>query len=359
MVFCEEVQSVATNSSIIPAHCLSFYEQSLFLAEFAEAETNSLFESLGIEELAVFESTGELVVYEGARFDEFKKSAIATFQKIWGAIKGFFEKITKWFNEQKAKTVEAVNKFKAELAEKAKENRVKFTDKVTDDLIDTLDKDKVYMKINDYAGLKGMIEEFVKGQSEITNKIDSELSKIQIGAEDKREQIREKEENIMKDIIAKISGVKDAGTVQDAIKKIKEDCFGGEVEVKAAWIKANKKDISDVIQEGFYLGALKVAYNKSKAEIDKIIKDLKSAKEGEAEVISSKIRLYKKSISCYHSCVSAVMDVYRRRYSQYRSVFLTVIFRGNTKKTSEEKTDVKESAVTTQEDLVNEAFNWN
>lgn len=369
VVFCEEVQNAGTNNTIIPAHCLSFYEQSLYIAEFAQEEMNKLFESAGIEELAVFESTGCEIVYEGARFEELKKTVVSIFVKIWEAAKKMFANITYAFKMGQNKLDEGITKLHAKINEEVGNRAVKKTKELTPEILKALEGLKTtegnpitFGKIHSYdKNLNDKIKKFSDGQESIRSKIDSEIDKIQIGEEDTKQVIEEKKEQIMKMIIPMISTIDNAENLEFAIGEIKK-WRGEQIDVDAAWIKAHVNDINEITKNGYYLADIKLAYNKFKSDIDKVIKELKTSKEGEAELMMAKAKLYQKSITCYKSCVAAVMDINRSRFNDYRGILFAALFRGqkaiNKAKADTDK-DVKEStSVTTQEDLVNEAFNW-
>ena len=99
---------------------------------------NKLFESAGIEELAVFESTGCEIVYEGARFEELKKTVVSIFVKIWEAAKKMFANITYAFKMGQNKLNEGITKLNAKLSEEVGNKAAKKAEKLTPEILEAL-----------------------------------------------------------------------------------------------------------------------------------------------------------------------------------------------------------------------------
>ena len=83
-------------------------ESAVFVGSLCEEAYTDLMESIGLEELVVYESTGSEIVYEDGNGNETSKGAelknkiTGFFKKIWDGIKAMFEKAIKWFQEKLA-----------------------------------------------------------------------------------------------------------------------------------------------------------------------------------------------------------------------------------------------------------------
>ena len=77
-----DLLNVKADMSVIPAYSMSFAENALFVAEAVEKDFNTLFQNIGIQELAVFESTGVQVVYENEKLDKLLNEWSANKQTI-------------------------------------------------------------------------------------------------------------------------------------------------------------------------------------------------------------------------------------------------------------------------------------
>ena len=82
---------------IIPSYAMNFSESALFVCESMERSYNSLFQGIGINELAYYEENGTLIDYctEAEEQKSLKEKVKEFFTKLWGAIKGFFEDVLK------------------------------------------------------------------------------------------------------------------------------------------------------------------------------------------------------------------------------------------------------------------------
>ena len=99
----EDLLKVEADMSVIPAHTLTFSENALYVAEAIERDFNEMIKNIGINELAVYESTGMQIVYEGEKLKSFKEAIIKFFQEMWKKIKAAFEAVMVKFNELRKK----------------------------------------------------------------------------------------------------------------------------------------------------------------------------------------------------------------------------------------------------------------
>lgn len=330
----ENLGEVATNHSVIPNTCLTFAEQSLYVAEFAEENFNKLFESVGIDELAVFESTGSLVVYEGAKLQAFKDAASSLFKKIWGTIKSAYEKVLAWFEEKRK---ESVKNFVA----------------LTAADVSALDAEKVYGKTHEFT--IDAADDFVSNAQAIREDAISEYNKIingNIGTSDSQgEKAKEVQEKYAKMIPGKIAGLSSDTDSSDVTKKLHNLLLGEEVSAKKEWIRSHIGDMTAVVLKGNSKNDIKKSYTAEKKNIDKVIGDLKKMDDKHMVVAKYEIGTLKSIITHLHTAMSVKMDICKRRYGEYRNI-LAKVYAAKKKSTNES------FSYTDQQDLVNQAFNW-
>jgi hypothetical protein len=81
----------------------------------SEENYNRIIQAVGIEELAVFESTGAEMVYEGSTMGGFIEKAKQLFINMWEKIKGVFKKFFAMFDSFVSSDKDFVNKYKKHL----------------------------------------------------------------------------------------------------------------------------------------------------------------------------------------------------------------------------------------------------
>lgn len=348
------MRECATNTSVIPSWVESFSEQSLFVAEFAESEYTKLMESVGVNELAVFESTGTFIVYEGSTFQTFKDKVLGMLKNIAGAIKGAYDKVLKYFSDK-------ANEFKNKVLTK-QFGGVKDID------FTKISKDAKLGKMHEFAtdDFVGKIEEYAAN----ANKESSDLEKTaefnhtintdsgNLGADSKgtSDELVSKLKDINEKLIKNISGI-EAKSVTEMTKEVHKQLLGKEVDVTVDWLEKNKSGLlNELTSAASTKKSISEEYKNEKKNINDVIKKINGLKDGrnDAKVLAKYVQAEKDVISVLHGCYSATMDVFKTRYSEYRNVFARAM--------RAQKKSVKESAgffaETTQEDLVSEAFNW-
>lgn len=80
-----------------------------------EANYTTIMKSIGISELAVYESTGAEMIYEGANIKGFFAKIKEFFHKLWNKIKGMFKKFFALIGSYTMKDKDFVNKYKKDL----------------------------------------------------------------------------------------------------------------------------------------------------------------------------------------------------------------------------------------------------
>lgn len=328
MVFENLNTVIETDRSAIPAGCLSFTEQALYVAEATETEFNKLFESVGIDELAVFESTGTEVVYEGAKLDEFKNKAINLFKGIWAKIKHAYELITDKFKEM------------------TYGNKKNFS-KVSAADLNKLDSEMTFGKTHHFnfggSNARERADKLVKDIKDIFDLNRTSDEKLEIS------EFQDK-------IVSEISGT-DKTSIKEAKTELSKKLIGDEFEVDLSWVKKNLDSLQITVFNP-PTNNIKSSFNDEKKLIDNIIKEIKGFKSEDVNSAKTSIGLLKDVESTLHTCMSAEMDVLKRKYGEYRNVFTKVYLA--TKKASKAKkvTESVEDVVTSQQDLVESCFDW-
>ena len=95
------------------------YENPFEAASYIVAETennyNSIIKAMALDELAVYEATGQEMVYEAANFKAFFGKIKELFKKLWEKIKGMFQKFFAKINSLAMKDKDFVKKYAAAL----------------------------------------------------------------------------------------------------------------------------------------------------------------------------------------------------------------------------------------------------
>jgi len=100
-----DILGSAPSTAVLP-NCGTFLETAMYVAAACEEAYTDLMSSIGISELAVYESTGAEVVYEaedGTETDAKKDLDGKTdnfFKTVWNKIKAMFEKAITWITEK-------------------------------------------------------------------------------------------------------------------------------------------------------------------------------------------------------------------------------------------------------------------
>lgn len=90
-------------------------EGAMAIVAESEANYNAIMQAIGIAELAVFESTGEEMVYESGNVKGFFAKVKEFFLKMWEKIKGLFKKFFAMFDGFAKSDKEFINKYRSSL----------------------------------------------------------------------------------------------------------------------------------------------------------------------------------------------------------------------------------------------------
>lgn len=331
-----DLLKVESDRSVIPAYTLSFAENALYIAEAIERDFNSLFMNIGINELAVYESTGSQIVYEGENLASLKKKAIDFMKSVWAKIKAGFETI--------------LTKFEAMKAEARKE----MAGKLTAADVDTIEDGKTFGKVHQFNGLD-KVDYGTKAKA-LIDSIKNDFAG-NAGVDNAKENIAQTKEEIDNTVCAKVSGIDGVTTVKDMVSKIRESLTGDEVEVDKAFLKSNLDTITKVVIEGTTKNTIKTMYQETKKYIDDCISSLNKLDERNADLANSELSIFKTVLQCMNSANNAAMDVCKRRFAEYKNVFVKV-YVATGKRKQKATNEGAESVISKQEDLIESAFEW-
>ena len=330
-----EELAVEADTSALSRNALTYTEQALYLAEAAESSFNEMMKSIGIQELSVYEETGEMVVYEGANFKGLINKVVEFFKDLWGKIKGFFD--------------DTYKKFEAAW----KERKAKVADKV--DINKLADSNYKAGKVYNYAKLTSTT---LDG---ISNKAKDLATKAQTTSVDKLDEINIIEE-LVGGIVSDLSSTTGGPSIGTATSKFKEALKGEKVDATVEYVKKNWAEISNCFVKGNgFKTTLKAAFKDTKQIIDKAISETKKLSESDdPEVIKKAIKIYKDIVVASKSLLFAAVDVAKQQDTEYKGLFVKVA-----RATMKDEVEKKEAAAnesvelgTSQKDLIKESFNW-
>lgn len=334
-VIYKELGEMKSDYSMIPENCLTFVEESFYVAEYAEGEFNKLFESVGIDELAVFESTGCQVVYEGAKLDEFKNKVSAFFKKMWAAIKGAFEKFIKLIGD---KTKEFINACK----------EIKDIKKIDADKVKTISDEVKFGKMHEFPEAE-FDKKYGSGGKSYANKVKDKLKEADA---ENYEEIKKKLEE---DLIKEVSGI-EKENVKDMTEELRKKLIGEEKEADVSYIANNieyiKKSVFDANE---YRKEISKNYKETKSTVDEILSEIKKTKDEDMNIIKGQVALYKSIVTTQHSCNTVIMDVLKKRFNESAVMLLRVA--KAVAKVSPQKLG-ESTSYTESVDMVTSAFEW-
>ena len=330
MMTYEEFGKLPADRSVIPSSCASFSESAYYVAEASQRYFNEFFENVGITELAIFEATGTVVVYEGEKLDAFKKGVADIFAKIWQAIKGAYERIMKAFDELKRKT-------------NAKYLKVSGAD------INNIPKEKYDATLGKFKYQKYKIDG-------IDNKCKE--FKVDIPNFDGKsaEEAKTLADEYLSTVYSKVCDIKDAKDIESLQNGIKEACKDGEPEViaqsaladtiaiRAGRIDAELRDIGN-------------DYRTTKAELHKAQSNVNKLKDKDMDAAKYALSCTTKAILAKHSACMAVIDVRKARLKQDLTVarMATALKEANERAAKKEK---KAEPKNESANFVDKAFEW-
>lgn len=337
----EDIFATEADGSGIPDYALSFAEQSLYVTAMVEENFLNMEKELGINEFCAYEESGEEFIYEGATFQAAKDKIIAAFKYIWSKIRGAYEKLLNKVKDAKKKAIEEFAKQAdpSKLPEGFKPRKAHEFTGLTTEFINKISANTNALadKVAEYNNGSGMVD--IGSYKEMIDNLDFAVELGKNGV---------------------ISGT--ASTYEELRQELKKELEGDVVEFTADKIKSNWKDIEAAAKtKGEFYNIVKAAYKNEKKTIDKMVSTIRKIKETDAavlKVLSAKLKdIYMGS----HSILFTVMDVCKKRDTEYTSILVAVAkATGGKAKDAKEEEPKNESVQlgTTQKDLIEASFEW-
>lgn len=327
-----------------------------YVMEAVEREYNDLFKSVALAELAAFEESGVVVVYEEASLASLKDRVVKWFKDTWAKIRGAYDKFLE-------KMDAAAKKFKTSVY-----NKIGGADKVKEALEKFEDK-KVYYKNYNY-GKPGeevkLLTAKAKMISDAYMALETPKSKMETDkkAEDAVMETIKKEckasmDKVIEDLHSSLGVAKDASAndIKNSILKQLRGEGGSEFGYNGAFIKENYQDMLKFVCDISQLKKdVKEPYNKTKNDINKAIAAVKKSKKEDS------VQLYtayaKKVIAINNAVMSANMNYLGNKFAVYRTLVIKVISARVAKNPKVAKEAAEIQSTSSQTELVESLFKW-
>lgn len=299
----QNVQELAVEAdmSVIPAHSLTFCENAIAIAEAVDADYNKLFQSVGIHELAVYESTGEEIVYEAEEKKTLVNRVVEFFKGLWAKIKAGFEAILTKFESLK----------------KEVRNRIP---NITKEMVMNCDKES-FGKTHEFNIDKN--NEYIENANNFIRNSLAEFDKVLADSNSTKEDVVNKKKELEERICKEVSGF-DVSKVSEMTKKIHEKLLGDEVEATKEYVANNISTIVGIVKDGNTKNTIKKNYKAFKKSMDGIIKNVKQMNDKRLGIVNQAAYVLKETVNAANAANHAVMDVCNRQYNEYRNILLRV-----------------------------------
>jgi hypothetical protein len=292
------LKGVASNGSIYE-FCDTFAEGAFALCAFAEGAYTELFESIGCNELAFYESTGRELDYVSEAEEEKKagEGIKGFFIKIWGAIKAAYEKVIAWIDKNVKDFIDTV-----------KENGVKDINANWGKIKGSIADDKSFGKFSfDIITMKKQVG--IKAKTWCQNS--NSFAKHDGANTD--------------DIYKVVFGYDSVKSISELQKAIRKDLTLETAEnVDKAFIDKNLKDLTDIVMRGTCKNFIKEQYNAQKKSINEFIKDNESIKN-KSENLKNKISLAKNTVNVTNAALMTLLDIDKKFYVSCRNILIAVL----------------------------------
>lgn len=325
-----ELRSVKTNSSIIPEYSLSIMEDALYVAEAIEMADKACSECIGINELNIYESTGELVSYNEAdeeaanskwNLKDLKDTLIRWAKNLWKAIKTFFGNIVKRFDSLAKKVDGKIKGF-------AKNQINKIPDGAS------------FGEVYNFAEFdKFPIDKFCNNALDFAKELSSKAESI------------EDLKNAADEVLKKVTG-EDVDSLASFKNNLFEKLCGDKVKADKAWLSSNLESLKNDVCLIKARQATKKLYVFSRKIIDEYMSDIKKIDGNKAEVFVATKVARTQIVSCMNTCNSAILNIYTRKQSQARIILAKAILGINKKPVKE----AVEDTVVDQQSIIESLF---
>jgi len=337
-------------SNVIMPNFGTTLESAIYVGSLCEEAYTDLMTSIGVNELAVYESTGAEIVYEAEdgkpteEGNKLKDNVAGFFQKIWNAIKAMFEKAIAWFKE----------KIHTAKVNKADKIVAAWNKKRT-----TIPNDKTFGKgryVFSAQLMSGTAQRFVNANNFVYTAAKNIANDIKNGNGGDIDVAAK-----FGDAFPVLKGIKSASDIKEAITK-SYDIPEKSEDITTSWVDKNISTLKSIIVDGVDTQAIKKGYQTLKGEVNKLANEVKS---GEGDQVKAKASAITKIMSYVSATNAAYIDLLKNRYNECNrivaSIGIALKFGKKVEATKgedqyEEETSAKgESAIIA---AVEEAFNW-
>jgi len=373
MTILEELGKLEANKNVIPSDCMTFSEAASYVIEYTDSEYNRLFEAVGIEELAVYESTGSQIIYEAGKLEEFKNKVVAFIQRVWQAIKDFFTRIIGYIMLKTKSAAKLKGVTKADVEKYAAEKKYGVASEWKQDLENI--KGATSTLKRRIGDAKTSIEAVANNQlnDDGTFKDGKDASSLANAAKEATDAVEKATFKLFVDgDIADIAAFKKAYKAKYVAEK--------PVEVDKKWLVDNIEDLVKEITDKKLANDAKAVYNDVKGVVEEAIKSVKEGwKDGKMAMVGNYATKAIGTIMKIAQAISGIFgDLLRKKFTE--SLVLVVraanaIEAGKKKaekeakkedkkeeKAEEKKEEKKEEKTNESVDLtasfIDEAFNW-
>ena len=312
-----------------------------------EDETNKMFEEIGINELAVFESTGSLIVYEGANLETLKKTVCDVCENIMSVIKAAFEKIMHYFDE------------------KMKENNKQKFKAVFDNRDAILEKLGADFTFTDISVVKTSWSNRSNEIQQIFQSIIKDFNDIKTSYTDRTELTSAAKEKLDEYSVVNILGKLTYVEVNDKSSRttianefINEKLMAKYENFTVAQVKSYWGKITNATTKTEIKDKIKGLYKEQKKLVESSIKGYTPKTDEDTIVFSYKFKAGKNLMVAVNAYTSMLMDAMKMEYMSYLKILNRMLQAvPNTAAKQEPATEAANESVS-QIDLVDQMFNW-
>lgn len=325
-VLYEALDNVPMNNDVIPESCLSFYEQAMYVVDFALQEDANFRDRFGCAELAMYKDHGILVEYVGEDAAILEGAVKDKAVKMFGAMKSLFSRVDQYFVAATKNGEKIVAGITPEALNNCPEN---------------LGKTHAFF---DFSKIK-----FADNALKFSKKVNNIFkNKKNISREEALEIDKELSKTIFKDIVSI-----EASSIKEMKNKLKAELMGSEVDVNKAWVKKNFNRMKDLVAGEKIPSEVKGSINEQKKLMDDMF-TMCYSHDGEAEYTNTFLGwedALAGAVQISFAAYAVVFDVYKRMYREYMNILFKVSKAG--------KKAVKEAVVADSDvenkDLVDQA----
>ena len=301
------LSNVAVDESVIPVGISSFAEAFAYVAEEADYDFGKLLESIEVKD--------DEAVQEAAVINEAAgEAAVAFFQKIWGAIKAWFAKVSQWFADKAKAAKDAIEKA---VDDQTKKVLKKLVDGLNDEIVDAAiakEGDKAYKVHNWNLG----------GDASVG----ANLKRVLAQALNMQNQVKEIDDEKINGIPAKLVGADKQINVSEMKKQFAASLGADEVVTKKlSEFKADYKNMAKFVLQNGYAKDIKAMYNGVRTEVKNAIKVAQSAakdSKDNAAAYTSVIKFEKVLIQCTHAICAVSVDCAKQKVAEDLRVLMAL-----------------------------------